>query len=182
MSKLQDELRAIDAEIKSRQAQASQLRVNASEWEAQSKAICKGTKSSKQKCENDNAMKASKAAGYFKQAASLDDISDLQATKAGIQKLIEAEATAQVKLAEQGKDTTSLRIVAEGTASADLESARITSAAQAESMLRTADANAETNKTRNMIFIIIGVVVALSIGVAIFLKIKKGKSKSKSKK
>lgn len=187
MASLKDQLTAIDAQIESNLAQAASLRSGASEWISQSKVACnQASKKKKAECQADKQMKADKGNAAIAQAVSLENTSELVKSKEGIQKLIDAEALSQVKLAEQGKDKESLRIVAEGVATADKITAQNISTAQAEATLRTADADAKnseaTNKSKNLIFIIIGVVVALGLGVVIFLKVKKGKGKkSKSK-
>lgn len=133
-------------------------------------------KTPKHRVKHDKKMKAEKAASY--DAAVVDfqkSITQLEQTKKALQNLVDAEATAQVKLAEQGKDVESLRVEADGNAKA----AQIVAEGQGQAALRSAEieANAKAESSKNnVIWIILGLLVLAAIIVVVVRKIrKKGK-------
>lgn len=179
MATLREQIADVDAQIATFNNRIADARASAAAWRAQANKTCTGTKNAKASCEADKKMKAEKAASY--DAAVVDfqkSITQLEQTKKALQNLVDAEATAQVKLAEQGKDVESLRVEADGAAKA----AQIVAEGQGQAALRSAEieatAKAESSKN-NVIWIILGVLVLAAI---IFVVVRKIRKKSKTSK
>lgn len=188
MATLQEQLNQIDSKIESNNAQAASLRASANDWRQQSYKDCTKQgyhpvfqKGKITECNVDKANKATKADQLDAQAsAKVSENSNLLVSKKSIQALVEAEAKSQVSLAEQGKDSESLRIEADGNAKAAQTAAENISQAQARSIEVSANTDAASKAKEKNVQLIIIISIA-GVGIAIFGLVLWKKFKKKKK-
>ncbi len=182
MASLQEQMSGIDAQIRANNSVISSSTDSENQWRIQSQVGCSQTlKKKREECQADKQVKAGKADSHAATiAGKKNENAALLKSKQSLEALILAEAESQVKLAAQGKDSTSIRIEATGQADAARTAAENISQAQARSIEVASNADAEgKKKEKNVQLIIIISVAGLFIAILGFVLVKKFIKKKK---
>lgn len=181
-SSIDEQVKAIDAQIAIKYAQIAELQQSAKNWR-DSKSQCPGLKSSSKykSCaqgKEDQALIQDNAANRIP-----PQIDELKASKAALlaKQLSENEATKT--LAGQGKSFEALRIEAQGKAKATEDDARIRAEATAKSMDTESKAKAsamKTSATTNKAIIVMVIVTVVIITTIVIVKKIRAKKKAKT--